>query len=180
MGGGGMSGGGMGGDSGMGGGGAGGGMSPTVSFLIRWVSATPVKEAFVRARLGKEAESSPQAKEYLGRAETHYVIALIGPPRQAPQREGAQQGAPKRGPSDEMKEKIKAVTTLHRKGKADLHPEVVEIVDGAGQTMVFRFARTDEITLEDKDVEFVTRLGQTDIKRKFSLKDMVFQGRLSL
>jgi hypothetical protein len=172
--------GGAGGGGGMGGGGGaggGGGMPPSIPFTVRWVSAAPVKEAFVRMRLGKEAESSPQAKEYLARPETHYVIAVIGPSRQAPQREGGQQ---RRQPSEEMKEKVKAVTVLHRKGKPDLHPEAVEFVEGAGQTMVFRFARTDVISLDDKDVEFATKMGPMEIKRKFSLKNMVWQGRLTL
>lgn len=171
----------------MGGGGDMGGgsmMSPTVPFTIRWVSAAPVKEAFVRARMGKEADTSPQAKEYLARPEPHYVIAVIGPPRRAPQ--GGPQGGPqgegqqRRGPSEEMKEKIKAVTMLHRKGKPDLHPDVVEVVEGAAQTMVFRFARTDEIVLDDKELEFATKFGPMDIKRKFKLKEMVWNGKLAL
>jgi hypothetical protein len=167
----------------MGGGDMGGGsmMSPTIPFVIRWVSAAPVKEAFVRARLGKEADTSPQAKEYLDRPEPHYVIAVIGPPRGgAQQREGAPGGQQRQGPSEEMKQKIKAVTFLHRKGKPDVHPEVVEVVQGSAQTMVFRFPRTDEITLDDKDVEFSTKMGAIDIKRKFKLKEMVWHGKLAL
>jgi hypothetical protein len=46
--------------------------------------------------------------------------------------------------------------------------------------VVFGFPRTDAIKLEDKDVEFVTKLGQVDIKKKFNLKDMVFHGQLEL
>ena len=156
-------------------------MAPTVPFLVRWVSAPPIKEAFVRVRLGKEAETSQQAKDYLARPETHYVIAVIGPPRRAPQQPGGAEGGGQRpAPSDETKEKMKAGTVLHRKGKADVHPEAVEIVEGSAQTLVFRFARTDEITMDDKDVEFATKLGRIDIKRKFKLKDMAWQGKLAL
>lgn len=169
-------------DGDMGGGGGGGGMaSPTVPFVIRWVSAVPIKEAYVRAKLGKEADTSQQAKDYLNRPEQHYVIAVIGPPRRAPQqREGGEAGAKRPGPSEEMKQKLKTDTVLHRKGKPDLHPEVVEVVEGQASTMVFRFARAEEITLEDKDVEFATKLGKMDIKRKFKLKEMTWQGKLSL
>jgi hypothetical protein len=156
--------------------------TPTIPFTIRWVSAAPIKEAFVRARMGKEADTSPQAKEYLERPEPHYVIAVIGPPRRGPQPGGAQKEGEqqRKGPSEEMKEKIKAVTLLHRKGKPDLHPDVVEVVEGAGQTMVFRFARTNEIELDDKEIEFATKMGAMEIKRKFKLKDMVWNGRLAL
>ncbi len=176
----------LGGGGGMGGGGMGGDMggsmmSPTIPYVIRWVSAAPVKEAFVRARFGKEADASQQAREYLQRPEPHYVIAVIGPPRRAPQqREGAEGGQQRPGPSEEMKQKLKSLTLLHRKGKPDIHPEVVEVVAGAAQTMVFRFPRTDEVSLEDKEIEFATRMGPIDIKRKFKLKEMVWQGRLAL
>ena len=40
--------------------------------------------------------------------------------------------------------------------------------------------RDDEITLEDKDVEFVAKLGQLEVKRKFKLEDMVFDEQLAL
>ena len=36
------------------------------------------------------------------------------------------------------------------------------------------------ITLEDKKVEFVTRIGSLEVKRKFKLKDMVYNGNLEL
>ena len=36
------------------------------------------------------------------------------------------------------------------------------------------------ITLEDKKVEFVTRIGSLEVKRKFKLKDMVYNGKLEL
>ena len=34
--------------------------------------------------------------------------------------------------------------------------------------------------LGDKDVEFVTTLAQTEVKKKFKLEDMVFAGQLAL
>ena len=34
--------------------------------------------------------------------------------------------------------------------------------------------------MDDKEVEFSTRLGQTMVKQKFHLKDMVFNGKLDL
>jgi hypothetical protein len=40
--------------------------------------------------------------------------------------------------------------------------------------------RNDLITLDDKTVTFVTKLGPIDVKVKFTLKDMVYQGKLAL
>jgi hypothetical protein len=47
-------------------------------------------------------------------------------------------------------------------------------------TVYFLFPRSEAITLEDKEVEFETKLGPMEIKRKFKLQDMVFGGKLEL
>ena len=49
-----------------------------------------------------------------------------------------------------------------------------------GLLLVFAFPKTDPITLEDKQVELFTKLGQIEIKKKFNLKLMVFHGKLEL
>ena len=46
--------------------------------------------------------------------------------------------------------------------------------------IVFHFAKTHPIELDDKDVEFATRRGSMDIRKKFKLKDMVYNGKLAL
>lgn len=46
---------------------------------------------------------------------------------------------------------------------------------------VFFFARQrNPITLEDKEVTFHSRYGAIELKTKFTLKDMVYQGKLEL
>jgi hypothetical protein len=42
------------------------------------------------------------------------------------------------------------------------------------------FPKTDPIALEDKEVEFVAKVGENTIKQKFRLKDMVFNNKLEL
>jgi len=83
-----------------------------IPFVVRWVSAAPVKEAYVRVRLGKDVETSQQAKDYLGKAERHYAIALIGPPvigwpRWAPKWEGTEGGALQPGQLEKVKQRLK-------------------------------------------------------------------------
>jgi hypothetical protein len=52
---------------------------------------------------------------------------------------------------------------------------------GGGSTIVvFAFPKTDPITLDDKEVELVSRIGQYNVKKKFKLKDMVVNGQLAL
>jgi hypothetical protein len=77
---------------------------------------------------------------------------------------------------------LKAETFLKRGGNK---PPIAVSDAGAQQTetgivVVFAFPKTDAILVDDKDVEFVTKLGQFDVKKKFNLKDMVFKGKLEL
>ena len=44
----------------------------------------------------------------------------------------------------------------------------------------FAFPRTNPITLEDKEVEVDLKLGTMEAKRKFNLKDLVYNGKLEL
>ena len=76
-----------------------------------------------------------------------------------------------------------------RKNKEAIVPESVEVREtGSGVTLFFMFPKADAITMADKDVEFVMGLpgggggqGQgLEVKRKFRLKDMVFDGELTL
>jgi len=49
-----------------------------------------------------------------------------------------------------------------------------------GFELYFIFPRKAEFTLDDKEIEFVTRLQTVGIKQKFKLKDMVYNGKLAL
>jgi len=46
--------------------------------------------------------------------------------------------------------------------------------------IIYMFSKTSAISVEDKDIEVVLRLGQIELKRKFSLKDMIYNGKLEL
>ena len=75
-----------------------------------------------------------------------------------------------------------AETLLEREDKEPISPGGVEIFIENGETVTLQyvFPRDDEITLEDQDVELVTKLGQMEAKRKFKLEDMVFEEQLAL
>ena len=46
--------------------------------------------------------------------------------------------------------------------------------------IIFVFPKTQPIAADDKEVEFILKLGQVEAKRKFNLKDMVYNGKLEL
>lgn len=171
-------GGGMGGED-IGGGGmgraGGGGMAapesvPTVTVYVRWRTALPVKQAILRARFGDEAATSPEAAKLLTAQENAYIVEIAGLP----------------APMVRAKpEELKAGSEIRIKGKPPIR--AVDIKGGREQNLVnlyLIFPRGAEgapaITLEDKEVEVCLKTGPLDIRRKFRLKDMVFEGKLEI
>ena len=76
-----------------------------------------------------------------------------------------------------------AKTELKRRNKEPISPDSVRFFPndpGRSIRVMYWFPKIDEITLDDKDVEFVSKLGGIDIKKKFKLKDMVFGDQLEL
>ena len=174
MSGGGMSGGGGGGEmggTGRGGrgesmGDVGGGQSSTQMLIrIRWESATPIREALVLTRLGREKADSDDAKKFLGQTVPSYVIAIVGLPPQTMQLRPEAYAA------------LAKSATLVRKDKDPIQAENATARD---RVVYFLFPRTSPITLEDKEVEFVSKLGRLEVRRKFKLKDMMIGEKLEL
>ena len=73
-------------------------------------------------------------------------------------------------------------TTLKRDGKAPILAEDVEPFFQRDETVILEFAflKDDPITLADDEVEFVTTLGETEVERSFSLRDMMFGDALAM
>ncbi len=148
-------------------GGPSGGTAPTI--YVSWRSALAFRQAVAKAKFGAEAATSADAKKMVDYEPKSYVIMISG-----------LSGRALRG-ADKMKESLIQNTSLHVKGKDPIQATDVE-TGGNGQrpVVVFVFPKTAPITLDDKDVEFSTRLGAIVVKQKFHLKDMVFNGKLDL
>ncbi len=151
-------------DSGTGGGG------PTVNLTVRWQSALPVREAIVKAKYGNEAATSPEAKKALEDKVDHYILSVGGLPKSLLQ-----------GDADQLKTQMLGQGTLVIKGKDPIKP-VDFMTETAGRTaeVMFAFPRTTAITEDDKEVEFIVKIGDFSIRQKFRLKDMLINGKLDL
>ena len=70
---------------------------------------------------------------------------------------------------------------LKRKNKDPISPDDIRIfADGESVVVMYFLPQTDATALDDTDVEFITELGQTEVKKKFELKDIVLAGQLAL
>lgn len=179
-------GGGGGGGGRRGGGGGGGGPvgPPPMQFLVRWHSSRPIKEAIVAARTqleGVPLDDDMQA--FIDREETHYILNIPNFPARMGQR------------MSQDLERLKTFAQLERKGHDPIRASAAQVQPTDGiLSMYFLFPRTEPISEEDKEVTFVFKPARPEsgpngggqrgpgieIKRKFKLKDMVYNGELAL
>jgi hypothetical protein len=141
----------------------------TQMLFISWRSALAFREAVAKAKFGDEAATSADAKKMVGEEPKSYLIMISG-----------LSGRALRG-GDKMKELLIPNTFLTVKGKDPI--QATDVQAGGNEqrpVVVFLFPKTAPITLDDKDVEFSTKLGPIAVKQKFHLKDMVFNGKLDL
>lgn len=149
-------------------GGAGmGGVSLT--FTVRWQSALPVKQALIKMKYKAEAGTSAEAKQILAATEPEYVVVVSGLNR-----------GMVRGDAEQIKQALMGATELVIKGKEPIKPDNFRIVGQGRMDAIFAFPKTNPITEDDKDVEFQCKIGTFELKQKFHLKDMVFNGKLEL
>ena len=173
-------GGGMGGwMEGMGGGGmGGGGAAPSMPpVTVRWDSSGPLRELVARAGAREYSEMlNTRSKEF-------YVIAAVGYPMMNRRVPGSTQPDPERVQqmAQQMANRVAQGTVLKRKGKEPLKPAKVERMESpAGTILLFMFPRTDPIDMDDKEVQFESKMGNMEIKTKFALKEMMYRGKLDL
>lgn len=138
-------------------------------LVVRWTSALPVKRALARSRSSGADDTLPaDEQQLLDQEETFYRVAVVGLPPELTMGVGSLS-------------ELRAATVLRRKKGPSI--EVVDIVleyQRDHLTIEFHFPKTAQITLDDKEVEFITMLGDNEVKKKFKLKDMVIGEGLAL
>jgi hypothetical protein len=139
-------------------------------IVARWQSAMPIRQAFVRLKYAAEADKSDEAKKFLEREQTTYELVLSGPLQPF-----------LRGKPEDAIKALSEVTFLSSKEKGAIKPISIELgKPGRSMDMLIGFPRSMPFTLDDKDVEFSTKLGTSTVKIKFHLKDMVYNGKLEM
>ncbi|MEO8050547.1 MAG: hypothetical protein ABI833_09050 [Acidobacteriota bacterium] len=112
------------------------------------------------------------------------MIALIGdlPSSRRGHADGSSDDDDRNEQADRRLEAFKDYTRLERR-EGPLHLEKVENgsrTGSRGPGVYFYFSRKDEISMDDKQAAFSTKVGATEIKTKFTLKDMLYHGKLAL
>ena len=144
---------------------------------VRWESSRPIQEAL---RIGSSEEgTNPDFEKY-------YVINLLGdvPTMGVGRRRGDNSSTGDDDPAQKERriEKLKDVTRLEHKDGPLLLEKVEQgsRIGRPGPGTMFYFSRLDGISLEDKQVTFITKLGPVEVRTKFTPKDMLYRGKLAL
>ena len=127
---------------------------------LRWESAFPVRAAELKAR----DTSAPTLDA------DHYAIAVYGVPSRM-----------SGGDSQNLANQLKKQAAIKRDGKKNLKPSSVEVLPREdGPVIVYLFPRSQEITRQDKRIEFDAQIGRLQLAQFFYVDDMNYQGKLEL
>lgn len=155
--------------------GRGGGLSipqaprPTM-VVVRWESALPVRQALARMQFRGEVETSDDAVEYLSRTPTSYVVRIVGIPARG------DLGTP---------ESLMAGARLTPRN-ADPIQAIQAQVDRAGRGVDLFLAFPKEppaghvFTEDDRNVQLELSTDTIELRHRFNLRDMVYQGKLEM
>jgi hypothetical protein len=164
---------------GRGGGGGGGGRggqrgnttgaagNPQITLTISWRSAMPLRKAIVKSRIGTSSEVPAELLQALSQGPQDYVVVVGSLPVRL---------------AKLVQDPVRLNRSYLKIGKrAPIVPKSVEFQTRPQNFDVFFvFSKDEPITLDDKEVELDLLLGPTEAKRKFTLKDMVYNGKLEL
>ncbi len=154
---------------------SGGNQGPT-EVTIQWQSALPVQIAAAKKAVENADVSNIKPLD-------NYVIAVIGLPMRALGGRAASVDSDQTTDEEEAKNiegRLQQSTELLVGGHEPLHPIKVELNQGADGRILLYFSKSEPITVADKTVEFKLAAGRTEIRKKFTLKDMEYQSKLEL
>jgi hypothetical protein len=147
-----------------------------LKFRVRWVSSRTLREASVRGQVLQGRIAQADADEHLPPAADDYELALVGPDMTI------------FNGSDESTLRDKAYL-IARKSKERITASQVEIVrssDGKRvNAIVFHFSKKNPsgqtlVSADEKDLKFVSHVGNAEIKVSFDLQKMVDQQGMDL
>lgn len=152
----------------------------TTPVIVMWRTALPIRQAMAKQAPAADSGEEPNVS----------VVLLTGIP-----------GMFRQDASNA--EKMTADTVLKVKGKPDLHPTEIQVAGGAAPAagpapaakgkgkggfgggggnfnVVVVFPKNAGLSVDDKEAEFITKIGKMNIRKKFKLKDMVYNGKLEM
>lgn len=146
---------------------------PTLPVTVRWDSSRPVRAALLQSH----AADARDTERSLGAAEKYYVLTVLG--LAIPHKPGSSDADQDKFDETRLRQGLLNQSRLYVRNRPPLIPQDARVDQQTGSIQVF-FPRDNPITLNDKEVMFGTIFGSVRVLQKFRLKEMVYQGELSL
>jgi hypothetical protein len=153
-----------------------GAKSQPAEVTAQWQSALVVRMA--EAKVAGDSVDAGSFKPL-----DEYVIAVIGLPITALGGRAASLDSDTTSSladQERIADSVKTSAALLRSGHDPLKPTKVELDQGKDGRMLVYFSKSDPISISDKSVEFHLPTKSSDLRVKFPLKDMEYQGKLQL
>jgi hypothetical protein len=154
--------------------------TPALHLRVRFMSAKPIREAFVRMieLQGAPAEKVAQIKPFIDYDFSNYIVVTIN----MDGNDRGRMGAITQELSATDSATFKPVTYLERKDgkRLELMEYRAATNDGLGAKFVFARSLNGAPFLDANsgEVRFVTELGKLKINRRFKVADMLYDGKL--
>jgi hypothetical protein len=102
--------------------------------------------------------------------EAYYGIAVYGVP-----------GRMLTGDTKALAGQLKKQAVIKREGKKDWKPASVEVLEREdGPVVLYLFARSTEVTQQDKKINFDAKIQKLQFNEPFYLDEMVYRGKMEL
>ncbi len=166
-------------------------LNEPMNLTIRWASAAPIQQALMR----QGASASDELKAVAASTEKYYVITVLGlrmprphsstvdaddPNNNGNNNDDSSQRSQNRS-NDALRSQLLDAAQLAPKGKSSIYAADVQIAGPGGIDGVrFLFPRTNPISANDKEVDFILDIRRIKIQEKFKLSDMQYEGKLAL
>jgi hypothetical protein len=154
----------------------GGGLLPTLSVVVRWDSALPVRQAMQKLKM-PEAEDVP--KSYILTVEGLVPAGQYSHAAQLETKSSSDGSKDSTVDSEHVLEGLMAHSKLLVRGHSPITCENAKIDSVTGAVHLF-FPRSVEIKRSDKEVAFSTRFGSLQVEKRFRLSDLAYNGKLEL
>lgn len=164
-----------------------------MNLTIRWASAAPIQQALMK----QGPLASEELKAAAASTEKYYVITVLGLRLPRPHSstvdaddpdsngngnsdDNGQRSSRNRN-NDQLRSQLLDAAQLAPKGKSSIYAQDVQIVGPGGIDGVrFLFPRTNPISANDKEVDFILDIRRVKVDEKFKLNDMQYEGKLAL
>jgi hypothetical protein len=159
------------------------------NVVISWTTALPMRQAVARERIGFNGPITKEVDTFLSTPLDAFLIAVKVTGSADAMSLASQAGRAQTSTFLTPRDKI-ALVALQGEGhlidaKGNLlagGPAVPHEGSAAtgGSLLVFAFARTGDITVRDREVDFASQLGDFVIRRTFHVNEMIYNGKLEL